>query len=130
MVMPLSPWHGDLKTPILAWRQRVTTEQAIVAPKYREPENAARAASFIRGSAWQRDVAPVFNPRCSHDDHILPRGRDRSGLPAADESGVRADHCAGPCCTRYQNRAGEGSASYNNGACGKEGRAAANRSIV
>src|SRR5258708_14317450 len=104
MVMPLSPWHGDLKTPILAWRQRVTTEQAIVAPKYREPENAAEAASFIRGSAWQRDVAPVFNPRCSHDDNILPRGRDRPGLPAADEFSVRADHrpahaCA--CCTNH-----------------------------
>src|SRR5260370_36554568 len=115
MVIPLSPWHGDLKAPILAWRQRVTTEQAIVAPKYPEPENAAKAASFIRGSAWQRDVAPVFNPRCFHDDIILPRRRHRSGLPAADERRVRADHRAGHACPGGKIRAGEGSTSRTNG---------------
>ena len=59
------------------------------------PEKCARPASFIRGSASQRDVAPLFNPRCSHDDNIFPRGRDRLRVPAADELRVRANHDAG-----------------------------------
>src|ERR1700738_411675 len=56
-----------------------------------------RAASFIRGSASQRTVAALFNPRCFHDDDILPRGRRRLRVPvpvrkpgpSADNDGAR-----------------------------------------
>src|SRR5205807_4715324 len=36
----------------------VTTELAIIAPKYRGQENATALASFIRGSASRRELAP------------------------------------------------------------------------
>jgi hypothetical protein len=34
-----------------------------MALKYRAPENAGQAASFIRGSASRRNVAPIYQPR-------------------------------------------------------------------
>ena len=56
---------------------------------------AAGPASFIRGSASRRDVARLFNPRCSHDDDFLPRGRDRHRVPVPDRLGVCANRGAG-----------------------------------
>ncbi len=66
-----------------------------MAPKYRAAKMRPYPASFIRGSAWRRDVAAFFNPRCSHDDDFFPRGRDRHRVPVPDRLGVRADHGAG-----------------------------------
>jgi hypothetical protein len=51
------------KAPILAKRWRVTIGHSAVAPNYRDRENAGQPNSFILGSATQRDVAALFNPR-------------------------------------------------------------------
>src|SRR6267143_788956 len=54
----------------------------------------------------------------SHDDNVFPRDRDRVRIPALDKLRVRAVHGAG-----YSR------SSYENGACGKEGREAADRGV-
>src|SRR5260370_17833836 len=57
MVIPLvSLGLSDLKAPILARRRRVTTEQAIVAPKYRDPETRP---TRLHSSAVQHGSATV-----------------------------------------------------------------------
>ena len=61
-------------------------------------------ASFIRGSALWRDVAALFNPRCSHDDPIFPRGRDRFCIPVPDGLRFRADAGAGDAPPPRQSR--------------------------
>ena len=68
-------------------------------------------ASFIRGSALWRDVAALFNPRCSHDDPIFPRGRDRFCMPVPDRLRFRADAGAGDPCRQDKAAGGHSAAS-------------------
>src|ERR1700692_1393370 len=56
---------------------------SIAAQKYRV---AIMRSSRLYSSAVQHRGATVrlFNPRCSHDDHIFPRARDGLRIHAAD----------------------------------------------
>src|SRR5450631_625231 len=86
--------------------------------KYSSGENTARR---LHSSAVQHRSARLRSPSIrgvSHDDNIFPRGRDRFCIPAPDEFRIRAGH-----------RAGDARSSHENGACGKEGRKAADRGL-
>jgi len=79
----------------------------MIAAKYRAAKWRPGAAPFIRGSASWRDVAPLFNPRCSHEDDFLPHCRDRHRVPVPDRLGVCANRGAGGARACRQNGAAD-----------------------
>src|SRR3954451_14383695 len=109
----------DSWTAILAQRLRVTTAGCMRRGNYPPAKLRSPAASFIRGSAWWRDVAALQPRGAPHDDDIFPRCGGRVRIPVPDQLGLCANRDAGRACADNQGYA-----------CGKEGGEATQRRLA
>src|SRR6202171_4727187 len=87
--------------------------------KYSDGENTARRLHSSAVQPRSARLRPSSIRGVPHDDNIFPRRRDRFCIPAPDELSVRADH-----------RARDPRPSRENGACGQEGREAADHGVA